>query len=91
MKKGENNDFGIASVSIGAVALALSLSNQIVSIILGITAIVLSSKQSKNNWSSIGKKLGIASIIVSIILVLIAVALILKQPEILTQLQELQK
>ena len=91
MKKDVDNSFGIASVSIGIVSLVLSLSNQFVAIILGIVAIVLARKQSHNDWSKWGRKLGIISIIVSIILILIAIIFIAKNPEILQQIQQLQK
>lgn len=93
MKKDADNSFGTVSVSVGLVALVLSLSNQIASIVLGIIAIVLANKQhqaNKNIWCKWGKNLGVASIVISIILIIIAVIVLAKNPAILQQLSNMQ-
>lgn len=93
MKKEDDNSFGTVSVSVGLVALVLSLSNQITSIVLGIIAIVLANKQhqvNKNIWCKWGKNLGITSIVVSVVLIIIAVIVLAKNPEILKQLSDIQ-
>ena len=94
MKKEEDNSFGIASVSIGAVSLALSFSNQPIAIVLGIVAMVLANKQrkrNKNDWSKWGKNLGLASVIISLILIIVVIIVISKNPDLLNQLAQLQK
>ncbi len=91
MKKEDDNSFGIASVSIGAVSLALSFSNQPIAIILGIVAMILSKKQHKNDWSRWGRNLGLASIIISVILIIVVIVVISKNPDLLNQLAQLQK
>lgn len=72
------NSFGVASVILSIVGLALSLFNSpIAGIALGIVGLVFSYKQQKygkNSWSKAGRILGIVSIAVGVLVVIVFIA-----------------
>lgn len=95
MKKGEiksntDNSFGVASVVLGIVGL---VSVSISAIILGIIGVIFAQKQRKilkNKWANTGLIINIISIILGAITFIISFTAIIKNPELLAQLQQLQ-
>jgi protein-S-isoprenylcysteine O-methyltransferase Ste14 len=92
MKKEEigDNSFGTASVVIGIMSI---FSPSIFGVILGIVSLVFAKKQikkGKNKWSKAGKILGIIGIVLGIIWLLIFITSLLNNPEIFSQIGNLQ-
>lgn len=89
VEKTNDNSFGTASVVFGVISI---VSTSVVGIILGILGLIFSMKQkkiTKNKWSKAGMILSVIGIILGIIFFVYTVISLLKNPQFLSQFQQL--
>jgi len=98
MKKGEkvvegDNSFGVSSVIMGILSILDVFFVPFVGIALAILGVIFSVQQKKrgeNNWSKAGMILSVIGIILSIAIIVLSAWFIVNNPELLSQIRNLQ-
>ena len=83
-KEGQDNSFGVLSVTLGIVSLAIMITNNLPGLLLGVLGLIFAYKQdkiAKNKWSKAGKIVGFASIIIGIISTVVIIIYLSAHPE----------